>query len=110
MAVVTILPDAVRGSLVSPSFAVAADSPPFVRLSMTSPTFATDPTLHWDLVGERSFDGGATWQTWFISTNVGGGGLASQNVHFDGQACLVRANVTVPTPFTWGLTGEILVI
>lgn len=110
MAVVTILSESVRGSLVTPEFSIPAGSPKFIRLAMTSPTFATDSTLHWDIAAEQSFDNGTIWQSYFTSTNVGGGGLAVQGVRWDGTACLLRVNITVPIPFTWGVTGEILVL
>lgn len=110
MAATTVLPNAVRGSLSTPGFDIASGTPKFIRVAMTSPTFATDPTLSWDLTVERSFDAGATWDAYFTSTNVGGFGLAIQNVHWDGVACQLRANVIVPTPFTWGLTVETLVL
>src|SRR4051812_48171842 len=103
MAATTLLANAVRGSLQTASFAINAGTPKFIRLAMTSPTFATDPTLSWDVVVERSLDGGTTWDTYFTSTNVGGGGLAVQNVRWDGVACQLRADITVATPFTWGL-------
>lgn len=110
MAATTVLSNAVRGSLSTPAFAISAGTPKFIQLALTSPTFATDPTLHWDIVCERSLDSGVTWNTYFTSTNVGGFGLAVQNVHWDGVACQLRANIEVPTLFTWGLTVEALVL
>lgn len=110
MAASTVLPNALRGSLTTPAFDVVESTPKFLRLALTSPTFATDPTLSWNLVAEQSLDGGATWNTYFTSDNVGGFGLAVQNVRWDGSACQLRAIITVPTPFTWGLTVEALVL
>lgn len=108
MAAVTLLANAVRGSLTTPVFDVPAGQPKFIRLAITSPTFATTPGQTWDLVAEKSLDGGATWAPWFTSTNVGGFGLAAQNVFHDGAACKVRGQITVAAPYTWGVTGEIL--
>lgn len=110
MAATVLLPNAVRGNLATSAFAIAAGAPKFLRLALTSPTFATDPSLSWDVVVERSLDSGTTWDPYFTSTNVGGFGLAVQNVRWDGVACLLRATITVPTPFTWGLTVEPLVL
>lgn len=110
MAAITLLSNATRGSLVTGIFDVPAGAPKFVQIAITSPTFATDNTLHWDLLVERSLDGGSSWNTYTTSTNVGGFGLAIQNVHWDGVACKLRSTITVPTPFVWGLTAEILVL
>lgn len=110
MAVVTILSNATRGSLTSPAMAVPSSAPKYIRVAITSPTFATDPSLVWDLLVEQSFDSGTHWQPWFTSTNVGGGGLAVQTTWFDGTARQLRATVNVPTPFVWGLTGEVVTL
>lgn len=110
MAATVILPDALRGSLSTPSFSISAGTPKFIRVALTSPTFATDHTLSWDLVVERSLDNGATWDAYFTSTNVGGFGLAVQNAHWDGVACQLRATAVVLIPFIWGLTVETLVL
>lgn len=110
MAATVVLADALRGSLTTAPFAVNASTPKFIQIALTSPTFAADPSLHWDLTVERSLDGGTTWAVYCVSTNVGGSGLEAQNVRWDGVACQLRADVTVSTPFTWGLTVEALVL
>lgn len=121
MAQFTLVPSASRGNFTSGTFTVPAGSPAHVKVSLTSPTFPTDPTLTFGLQVEQSFNGGTDWEPWFGSSGSVGGtagsigkggavndGLPSQIVQFDGLTRLVRAVMTVNTPFVWGMTAEIL--
>lgn len=120
MAQFTLLANGLRGNFTSGSFTVPAGSPAHVKVSLTSPTFPIDPTLTFALEVEQSFNGGTDWENWFGSTSEGGtagsigkggvinDGLPAQIVQFDGLTRLVRAVMTVPIPFIWGLTADIL--
>jgi hypothetical protein len=111
VAATTLLATAVRGTTVTPTFSVPAGVPGYVRIALVSPVYATTPGLTWDLLIEQSFDNGASWSTLCTSSNASGSlPLPAQMVRYDGTARLVRATVTVPTPFNWGITGDVTTI
>lgn len=122
MAAVTLLAQALRGTFVSPNLTIPSGSPAHIQAVVTGAAFPADPTLTLSILGERSFDGGATWENWFGGGGFQGGqaglpvgkggaisdGIPRQSVQFDGNACLARVTITVSAPFVWGLTGEVL--
>jgi hypothetical protein len=110
MAATTLLPTALRGTTTSPIFNVPNGATGYLQIVMTSPAWAATLGLSWDLVVERSFTGGASWENLCTSGNVSGFGApgVTQRVALDGRPSQIRATVTVPTPFVWGVSAELL--
>lgn len=129
MALQTLIPLGVRGSGHT-QFVIPKHTPGWIRLALISPTFGTDATLTFHMVVLRSFDGGVTFvpidpatgqpAPYFEIQGSGGrAGTLNRNgtvwdglpwivTQDDGSACLLDVTVTAPTPFNWGVTGEIL--
>lgn len=120
MAIVTILSAALRGNT-SATFPITAGAPRHVRVTMVSPTYPTDPSLTFAFTASRSPDGVQPFVSWFGSGGGTGGGagvpgkfgvpqdgLWAQICSWEGEACVVRVDIVVGTPFVWGLTAELI--
>ncbi len=110
MAAVVLFPEALRGDAQSGSLAFPIHRPGReVQLTLTSPVWAADPTLTFDVLIEQSFDAGATWEAWAaLGTKGGTGVLPFLSVQSDGIPRRVRGTTTVPIAFVWGVTAELL--
>lgn len=120
MTTVTVLPEAVRGSVnfghvgdaLPTPFHMAASIPQnFVFTFISSVWVNAGHTLGATL--EASFDGGITWSGFGgfppgPSGILGKGGVVNppaMTVSWDGRAMDLRGSITVgPAPFSWGLT------
>jgi hypothetical protein len=118
MPTVTLIPTALHGSMSAP-FNIPTGSPAHIKLNMVSPDFPTNAALFFGVDVQQSFDNGQTFTPWFSSAAGGGNlgspgkggvpsdGLWSQAMQWDGKPRLLQVNLTVPTPFVWGITGTI---
>ena len=123
MAVVTLLAEAVRGTITSPNFTIPAGAPAHVRIAMVSSVFPTTLGFTWDLTILKSPDGVQPFvfdqgsggaQSGLAGTPTGKGGsiyngLPTFTYQTDGAGSVIKAVATVsPGAFSWGLTAEAL--